>query len=276
MSAARARAGFLGGGIGFRRPHRDALLSRDDDAPRPALLELMACHFYAEPERARPLAERYPVVLHDVSLSLGTAAVDDVELLRRVRAVVEVARPALFSEHLSLTRSPQGIDLGHLAPLWYTEEALALVIDRVRRWQDALCVPIALETITQPFVIPEADLDEPAFLRAVCEATGCGVLLDLTNLLVNARNLGFDARLAEYPLEHVVAAHLAGGTEHGGYWVDSHSEPVCDESFRLLSHLKERAPLVAVVVERDERLPPLDELVREAKRAEAVVRGEEP
>ncbi|HTR51442.1 MAG TPA: DUF692 domain-containing protein [Kofleriaceae bacterium] len=267
---------FLGAGIGYRRKHRDALLA--DAGERPSLLEIIPGHFFADPDALAPLAARYPLVFHEVGLSLGTADAGSAvarELIARIRGLIDRARPALVTDHVAITRSPAGVDLGHLCPLWYTREALALVADRVRALQDRFSVPVALENLAAPFELAAAELDEPAFFRELCAATGCGMLLDLSNLIANARNFGFDAaaRLADYPLEAVAQVHLAGGGDDRGFYVDSHDAPVGDDSFALLGQIRRRAnSLIAIVVERDDHIPPLPELVAEARRAEALWR----
>lgn len=262
---------FLGAGVGFRRAHRRALLAAE--GPRPALLEVFPCHFFADPEALAPLAERYPLVFHDVGCSVGGTE-EDPERLGRIAALVRAARPALFTEHLALTRA-DGVDLGHLGPVWYTRAVLDGVCDRVRRWQDVLRVPVALENIAAPLVLAEGDYDEPGFFAELTARTGCGLLLDVTNLALNALNFGFDAprRLAEYPLHAVWQVHLAGGHRHGEWWVDSHSAPVGAESLDLLAALRGVAPLRAIVVERDDALPSLADLVAEADAAAAVWTG---
>ena len=265
-------SGWVGAGIGYRAPHRGDLLAGGG----PPVLEVLPDHFFAAPERLAPIAERYPFVLHDVGQSVATAfdpgADRGAERLRRIRALCEVARPLLFSDHVALTRGPDGTDLGHLAPVWCTHDTAARIIDRVHAWQEALDVPVALENITAPFVIPAADFDEPELFHRVVEATGCGVVLDLTNLLINGRNFGFDplTRMREYPLSAVVQVHLAGGFDDDGWWVDGHSHAVEEESYGLLAALRGCAPLVCAIVERDERVPPLPVLVREAARAQQV------
>lgn len=265
---------WLGAGIGYRGVHRDALLDASG-AAKPAMLEIIPDHFFPHPEALAPIAERYPVVMHDVGQSVGTVfdrGDPTAERLARIRELCQLTKPRLFSDHVALTRGPDGTDLGHLAPLWYTHDAAARVIDRVHALQETLGVPVALENITAPFVIPEADFDEPTFFHRVVEATGCGVLLDLTNLLINGRNFGFDplTRMRDYPLHAVAQVHLAGGFETHGWWVDGHSHRVEDESFELLAALRGHAPLCCVVVERDDHLPPLDVLVAEAARAGEV------
>lgn len=269
--------GFLGAGIGYRRVHRDALLNAT--GPRPAVLEVMPEHFFAAPTEIDALASAYPLVFHAVGLSVATAGHDDTVArarLARVAELVRRARPALFSDHLALTRSPGGIDLGHLAPVPYTEEILATVTTRVRRWQDALGIAIALENIARPFTFGAAEMPEPEFFTRLVGATGCGMLLDLTNLLYNARNFGFDAHaeLLRYPLASVAAIHLAGGFRSAadGFWVDSHSAGVEDDSLALLATLRGRAHPRVLIVERDERVPSLAELTAEAQHVAAVWR----
>lgn len=267
-------ASFVGAGIGYRREHRDALLAAPPGAA-PAVLEVMPDHLFAEPEAIDALAARYPIVFHDAGLSLGTAGDPGPgkARLRRIAELAARARPVLFSEHLALTRSPSGIDLGHLAPLWLTHELLELLVDRVNAVQDALGMPVALENIAAPFEVPGGDLTEPELLARLVERTGCGVLLDLANLLYTARNGGLDApaMLREYPLAAVMQVHLAGGVLEQDGWIDSHSEPVEDATYALLAQLRRSAPAVrAIIVERDAKLGALGELVAEATRAEQI------
>jgi uncharacterized protein (UPF0276 family) len=260
-------------GIGYRKVHFDALL-RAEGETRPDVLEVIPDHFFGDQAGLEQLASRYAIVLHDVGLSIGTAGAPSGEVRARtirIKEVARVAKPILFSDHLAITRSPSGVDLGHLAPVWRTKETLDLVADRVRALEDALGVGVALENIAAPFEIPGAEMTEPEFFARLVDRTGCGMLLDVANIVVNARNFGFDAaaHIAAYPLSAVKQIHLAGGVVHKGFWVDSHSAPVEEECYRLLRTVKARAvDLEAIIVERDEKIPDLGELTREAKRAE--------
>ncbi|MGK0359419.1 MAG: hypothetical protein ACI9U2_001721 [Bradymonadia bacterium] len=256
-------------GIGYRTVHRAALLAGE---ATPAVLEVMPDHFFAQPDALVALAEICPLVMHDVGMSVGTAGPDDADRVARIRGLIDIARPQWFSDHLCLSRGPDGTDLGHLGPLWYTESLLTRVVERVRRWQDALGVPIALENITAPFVIGGADMTEPEFMHALVAATGCGVLLDLTNLWINAQNGGFDAfeRLAEYPLDAVVQVHLAGGVAREDWWIDSHTQPVDAQSYAMLAALRGRAPVEFIVIERDDAIPSLPALLAEAAQAARI------
>lgn len=262
---------FLGAGIGYRRSHRQALLGGSG----PPVLEIVPDHFFADPAALEALADRHAIVFHDVGLSIASAG-DDVRLkqrLARLAPLVRLARPVCFSDHLALTCSPSGIDLGHLAPIWRTEEQLDRVVAGVCEVQDALGVPVAFENIAAPFEIP-GGMSEPEFFTRLVQRSGCGMLLDATNLLLTARNQGYDVRrrLQEYPLEAVYQVHLAGGRlDADGEWVDSHSEPVEEESFALLAELGRcEQALLTIVIERDQQLTELAALLAEAERAARI------
>jgi uncharacterized protein (UPF0276 family) len=270
---------FLGAGVGYRRAHRAALLGPE---PGPDVLEVMPEHFYAHPDELDALAERYPLVFHCVGLSIGTA-VDDLRgdqvtcaQLDRLRGLIRQARPLFLSDHLAFTRSPNGTDLGHLCPLPCNEESFALVAERISVWQDELEVPIALENIAHPFVWPGDTMSEATFFQRLVDETGCGLHLDVTNLLYDARNFGREPQslLMDHPLESAWALHLAGGvhSSRDRFWNDTHDHPIDDEVFGLLPALRGVAPLRAAIVERDRRLPPLAELLAEARRAAELLR----
>jgi hypothetical protein len=236
-------------------------------------------HVFADPAEVDALAARYPIVLHAVGLSIGTAfaggAPDAAAAAHvdRVREVARRARPAYVSDHVAIVRSPGGLDVGHLLPVPYTEESLALVAARARRLQDAFGVPLLLENIARPFRFGAHEMDEPEFFGRLVESSGCGLLLDATNLLYNARNLGLDAEaeIDRYPLGAIRAVHLAGGFRaEDGFWVDSHSRPLDRDGVGLLRRLAGRAPVDVVIVERDTHLPPLAELCAEAAAAAAA------
>jgi uncharacterized protein (UPF0276 family) len=271
---------FLGAGVGYRRAHRAALLG---PGPSPDMLEVMPEHFFAHPEEMDALAERYPLIFHCVGLSIGTA-VDDLRgdevtraQLKRLRALVRRVKPLFVSDHLAFTRAPNGLDLGHLCPLPCNEESYALVAERLHVWQDELEVPIALENIAHPFIWPGDAMSEASFFQQLVDETGCGLHLDITNLLYDARNFGREpeALLMDYPLESAWALHLAGGVHSARdrFWNDTHDHPIDDEVFALLPPLRGVAPVRAAIVERDRRLPPLAELVAEARRAAEILRG---
>lgn len=274
---------WIGPGISYRRPYHQALLqltgAERSTATGRLVLEIIPDHFFTQPEALATLAERFDIVFHDVGVSLATVGQDTArrQRLRQIRTLVEVAHPVLFSDHLAMTVSPEGLDGGHLVPAWYTEAVLAQVVQHVQQCQDVLGLPCAVENIAAPFLLP-APLSEAAFFTQLVARTGCGLLLDLANLLCNARNFHHDAAslLAQYPLAAVQQIHLAGGLVHQGWWVDSHSTPVEEASLALLEGLNVCPRLRTVVVERDQHLPPLATLLDEAQQAaQRWLRGQE-
>jgi len=273
---------FIGAGVGLRQAHLPALLERDDH--QPPVLELTPSHFFtgftgfagfAELELER-VAEGRTIVLHDVLASLGTAAHLDRAHLDRVAAVAKRCAAIAYTEHLAMTRSPGGLDLGHLIPLRRTPAQLELLIDHVHAVQDRLALPVALELPTTTLEL-DHQLREAEFVAALVERSGCELVLDLENLRVDAHNfpaLPVSERLARLPLAAVSHVHLAGGHPVGEWVIDSHAEPVPDATFALLAQLRGRMNPRTIIVERDDRLPALTELLGEARRAAAIWRGE--
>lgn len=249
--------------VSYRHPWRAELLGT---AEGPDALEIVADHFFGRLDGLDALAARYTIVVHDVGCSVATGGPTAVRL-RQLREVVRRSRAECFSDHLAVTRSSDGIDLGHLCPVWYRHDVLQIVVDAVRRLQDALQVPVNLENIASPFEMPQAELPEGEFWHRLVHQTGCGMLLDVTNVLLDARNRGTDplARIRTFPLPAVRWIHLAGGRADGPFWIDSHSAPVEDEAYALLAAADVRPD--GVIVEWDRHLPPLAHVVAEARRA---------
>jgi uncharacterized protein len=276
---------YIGAGIGLRRAHVDALLARTDAAP--AVLELSPSQFFAAAAEARleRIAEGRTIVLHDVFVSLATLGPLDLEHLDRVAAVVRRSRAIVYTEHLAMTRSPSGIDLGHLVPVPRTRAQLEVLVDQVRVVRDRLELPIALELATTTLIHPRqpGDLSEGEFVTELVERSGCELVLDLENLRIDAHNyadarpeLAAEARLAALPLAAVSHLHLAGGhlvEELGGRAIDSHAHPVPEPTWALLASLRGRIDPRTIIVERDAALPSLDALLAEAARAETIWNG---
>lgn len=259
----------LGVGLGFRSPFR-ADLFRDRSAVD--FLEITADHYFeASPEKLEELdllEDHFILIPHGLSLSLGSAEGLDVGYADALAALVRRLDPPWWSEHLAFTHAG-GVDIGHLAPLPFTREAIDAVARNVESMRRRIDVPLLLENITYSVTLPGSELDEAAFLAEVLERTGCGLLLDVTNLYTNAVNLGYDWRrfLDRLPLERVVQLHFTGGHRRGGAWVDSHSQRTPEEVWEVLDAVLERAPVRGAILERDENLPPFVELRAEVERA---------
>ncbi|PZG02739.1 DUF692 domain-containing protein [Micromonospora craterilacus] len=214
------------------------------------------------PDALVELRERgVTVVPHGVRLSLG--GVEPVEPARvaHLAAVAELLAAPLVSEHIAFVRAG-GLEAGHLLPLPRSREAVDVVCANVARAQSELPVPIALEPIAALFDWPDDELDEAAFLSEILERTDALLLLDIANVHANARNRGTDplALLDRLPLERVAYLHVAGGAEQGGFYHDTHTDPVPPPVLDLLAALCARQRPPAVLLERDGHYPPAAEL----------------
>ncbi|HEY4592102.1 MAG TPA: DUF692 domain-containing protein [Thermoanaerobaculia bacterium] len=265
---------FLGAGVSFRPAwrwevirHRGALGAVEcipEDVPGPAAVRDLGL-----------IRDAVPVLLHGIGLSLGSAEGLDAERVRHLARVAEAVSPPWLSEHIAFTRAG-GIEIGHLTPLPFTREAVATLARNVAELKRALPgLPILLENIAYPFALPGAEMSEAEFVRAIIEEADAGLLLDLENVHANARNHQYDPieYLESLPLERVGEVHLAGGVVHDGQYVDSHTRPVPEESWALLKWLASRTPVRAVIIERDDDLPPFGDLLAEVARARKILAG---
>jgi uncharacterized protein (UPF0276 family) len=270
-------APFLGVGVGLRTPHYPRIL----EAAGPA--DLGIDFFEAISENymvpgGRPLRvlgevrARFPLVLHGVSLNVGSADELDAAYLAELAALARRFEPAWVTDHLSWT-GVAGKNLHDLLPLSYTEASLAHVADRVRRVQDALHRRIALENVSSYFAYRADAMPEWEFVARLAERADCGILLDVNNVFVSAHNHGFDAEryLAAIPAERVFQIHLAGHSEQGELLIDTHDHPVRDEVWTLYESALRRLGPVSTLIEWDDRIPELATLVAEAARAREIL-----
>ncbi len=218
----------------------------------------------------RELAERYPLVLHGLSLDIGGPDPLDSGLVSAIRDLMDEFDVPIYSEHLTYCAAE-----GHLydlLPIPFTEEAVAYVAERVRQVQDILGRKIALENASY-YAQPTADLSEPEFVRAVLEESDCDLLLDVNNIYVNAINHRYDpvAFMDALPLERVRYIHVAGHYDEAeDLKVDTHGTSVIDPVWSLLAQAYERVGVVPTLLERDFNLPPLEDLLREVEQIRAL------
>lgn len=269
---------FLGAGLGYRRALHDLLMRR----PRGVgFLEVMPEHLVegtpASRDRILAAAQAYPTVTHSVTLSVGTATGADLAFARKMAQVNEGLRAAnphgaaWSSDHLSFTKVGDR-HIGQLTPFPYTKEALRTVVRNVKALQEELAAPFLLENISAYFAFQQADLDEPEFVTEVVKRTGCGLLLDVTNLHNNATNLGVEPKdyLDRFPLEAVVQLHLAGSEWVDGKLLDTHGGPVLAPVWDLAERVCQQADVRAALVERDQTFE-LGDLIAETRRAGAIL-----
>jgi uncharacterized protein (UPF0276 family) len=259
----------LGVGLGFRQPYQSDVFRHRDSID---FLEIIADHFFESSTHVdrslELLSAHFPLIPHGLGLSLGSAEGLDTEYLQHFARLVERIQPAYWSEHVSFTKAG-GIDIGHLTPLPKTRETLRVLRDNIRRAQEVLGLPLILENITETIRFPGEQLDDAQFLGEVLEENNCGLLLDVTNLYINSVNQRFDPLqfLWRLPARRIVQLHFVGGHWENGQLIDSHSSSTPEEIWQLLHEVVQFAPVRGIILERDERLPPLVELLSELDRA---------
>jgi uncharacterized protein (UPF0276 family) len=255
--------------------YRPALASWIDTRPREIeCLEITAEQFYKGGEAlARSLASAYPVVVHTSRLSLGTPGTLDRQELGWFVSLIREVDPPWISEHLGFRRTDE-VDLGFPTPTLLNADTLSLFTDHCREVMDRCGTRLLVENITSPLAIRGA-ISEPDFFNRLCKASGSGVLVDVTALVVNSRNHGFDARswLGELEPSHIVQLHLGGARRGDDAWLDTHGDPVDDEVWALAADVLTRAPVRAIVLERDEHFPPVGQLAAELRRGAALAGG---
>jgi uncharacterized protein len=275
MMAAAAKAprrAPISVGIGLRGPHMDEVV-----VTRPAIgwLEVHAENYMGGgpgPRRLEAIRRDYPLSIHGVGLSLGTAEGLDREHLRRLKALVDRYAPMLISEHLSWSMSG-GAYLNDLLPLPYTEEALASVARKVIAAQDALGRQLLVENPSRYLSFRHSTITEPDFLVELVSRTGCGLLCDVNNVFVTASNLGLDAvaYLEALPGATVGELHLAGysrvSRDAASLLIDDHAARVAPPVWDLYRRAVRRFGPVPTLVEWDKELPPLTVLLGEARAA---------
>jgi uncharacterized protein (UPF0276 family) len=259
----------LGIGIGLRTTHFGEILAGE---PAVDWFEVLSENFMDT--GGRPLhvldrvAERHPVALHGVSLSIGSTDAIDRVYLRKLKALAERTRARWVSDHLCWT-GVLGRNTHDLLPLPYDTATLRHVARRVKQVQDVLERPLVLENPSTYLAFAGSTMPEWEFLARLCEAADCGLLLDVNNVYVSAFNHGFDPRLYidAIPAERVVQVHLAGHTNHGTHILDTHDGPAIDAVWDLYARLCARTGPVSTLFEWDASIPPLAEVRAEAEKA---------
>jgi len=262
----------LGFGLGLRVDHYQDLL---DGERKVDWLEILSENYMIP--GGRPLhflerfRERYPLVMHGVSLSIGSGDPLNRDYLKRLKQLADTVQPAWISDHLCWT-GVDGKNLHDLMPLPYTEEAITQVVDRVRVVQDFLGRRILLENVSSYVSFASAQMHEWEFLSAIAERADCLILLDINNIYVSSHNHGFDPLeyIAGIPVDRVQQFHLAGHDNQGALIIDTHDAPVIDGVWDLYRHAVRRFGPVSTMIERDDKIPPLAELLAELQHAREI------
>ena len=259
----------LGIGVGLRTAHYRTILS---EHPAVDWFEALSENYMQT--KGRPLAildqiaERYTVVLHGVSLSIGSTTPLDFDYLAELKALRDRVAAPWVSDHLCWTGT-LGKNAHDLLPVPFTEEALRHVAERVRVVQDFLEAPLVLENVSSYVGFTASEMPEWSFVASLAHEADCGLLLDVNNVYVSARNHGFDPLdyLRALPMDRVVQFHVAGHTDHGSLVVDTHVGPVPDPVWRLLEEARALGADAPVLLEWDAEIPPFDVVHADALRA---------
>lgn len=266
------RPASLGFGLGLRAQHyRDIL----DGKPAVDWFEVISENYMVpggQPLRMLDaIAERYPIVMHGVSLSIASTSPIDQDYLRELKLLERRVKPRWVSDHLCWT-GVHGTNLHDLLPVPYTEEALAHVVSRIAQVQDFLGRRLVIENVSSYLEYESSEMSEWDFVAEVARRADCWLLLDVNNVFVSGFNHDFSAMkfLDAIPVDRVVQFHLAGHSEGDTCLIDTHDQPVSEDVWELYAKAIERFGPVSTMIERDDNIPPLASLVAELERARSV------
>lgn len=269
-----------GYGLGLRPQHFPEILGGAPDATEGVdWFEIISENFIdvGGPPRRNMMAvrERFPMVMHGVSLSIGSTDPLDMDYLRGLKDLADLVEPELISDHLCWT-GVHGLNMHDLLPLPLTQESAEHVAVRVMQVQDILGRQFMLENTSTYVTFEEDEMTEWEFLSAICERADCNILLDVNNIYVSGFNHGFsmDAYLDGVPADRIKQIHLAGHERNGDYIVDTHDEPVPDYVLDLYAKAVDRFGHVPTMIERDANIPPFAELVRELQDVRRIAEKE--
>lgn len=260
-------------GIGLRAAHHERVRA---DRPDIAWLEVHTENFLgggATPAMLELLRERYAISLHGVGLSLGSAEGLDEEHLARIAALVQRIEPAAVSDHVSWSVTG-GVYFNDLLPLPYDDDALAILVRNVTRFQEAIGRAVMVENPSTYLRHVQSDRPEPQFLAELCERSGCGLLLDVNNVFVSTENQGDDAQaylaaIAHLPIGEIhLSGHHLRQIGNRSIRIDDHGSPVSDPVWALYERALELIGPRPTLIEWDSALPPLETLLGEASKAQ--------
>lgn len=256
---------FLGFGLGLRIDHFHDVLEQKPDLD---WFEVISENFMVDGGKPKhylhSIREHYPMVMHGVSLSIGSTDELDMAYLKRLKQLHDELQPEWFSDHLCWT-GLNGINAHDLLPMPYTEEAINHVVERIQRVQDYMGRQMLIENVSSYISYAESQISEWEFLHEVCERADCHILFDVNNIYVSARNHDFD------PVEYIKGTnparvrqfHLAGHTDYGDYVIDTHDQDVPDPVWQLYRQALLHFGPVSTMIERDDNIPSLNALMAE-------------
>ena len=265
---------FLGFGLGLRTDHFQDVLQ---DRPNIDWFEIVSENFFVAGGKPKyflhAIREQYPMVMHGVSLSVGSTDPLNMDYLKNLKTLANEVQPKWISDHLCWT----GVDQTNshdLLPLPYNEEAIKHVVERVKQTQDYLGQQILLENVSSYLTYKNSTMSEWEFLSAVAQASDCYILLDINNIYVSARNHGFNAEdyLNAIDPKRVCQFHLAGHSDYGDYVIDTHDNDISDPVWELYKKALRRFGAISTMIERDDNIPSLAKLQLELTQAKDIAK----
>jgi uncharacterized protein len=277
---------FLGAGLGYQYELHDELLAARDGID---FIEVPSDQFMGQlpgwTDRLMDLKANFTTVAHGIYMSLGDAWGPHLDYLERLAPFIDMLDPVVFGDHIDMGNVPDD-QLGmyfHGMQIPFNREQAAVFRSNMQTFADRIRRPLIVENIFYKLLIPMPDaLPEPVFINEILRDTDHGLLLDVTNLDINAKNFGFDpyAWLDQAPLDRTVYIHVAGGEKRvggswDGRWADTHSQPVPDEVWRMVEFVVGQAPVKGILLERDQNYPRMDDLLAELRIGRRILAGVE-
>ncbi|KTD33683.1 hypothetical protein Lnau_2160 [Legionella nautarum] len=264
---------YLGFGLGLRPEHYEDILLNKPDVD---WFEIITENYLIP--GGKPLyfldkiRENYPVVMHGVSLSIGSADPLDRAYLKELKSLAERINPVWISDHLCWT-GVQGLNMHDLLPIPYTEEAITHIVSRIEEIQDYLGQRILIENVSSYLTFIQSEMTEWEFICEITQRADCYILLDVNNIYVSSVNHDFDALdyINAIPAERVVQIHLAGHSDHGTYIIDTHDAPIIQPVWDLYAKTIAKLGPKSTMIERDDNIPPLAELLVELNQARTIM-----
>jgi uncharacterized protein (UPF0276 family) len=263
---------FLGFGLGLRPNYYEEILSLK---PEVDWFEILSENYLVP--GGKPLyyldkiRQSYPVVMHGVSLSLGSSDPLDIEYLQQLKQLADRVEPAWISDHLCWT-GVDGLNVHDLLPIPYTQQAIDHIVSRIQQIQEFLGRALLIENVSSYLTFKQSEMTEWAFLVEIVNKSGCSILLDVNNIYVSSVNHQFNPLdyINAMPADKVAQIHLAGHSNHGDYIIDTHDAPVIQPVWDLYAATIQKLGRVSTMIERDDNMPPLAELLAELNHARRI------
>lgn len=263
---------FLGFGLGLRTDHFQHIL---DTRPSIDWLEILSENFMVKGGKPKyflhAIRESYPMVMHGVSMSIGSTDELNTDYLENLKQLANEVEPAWVSDHLCWT-SIDHMNTHDLLPLPYNDETVDHIVSRIHRVQNYLERPFLIENLSSYVSYNNSEMEEWVFLNEIAKGADCGILLDINNIYVSARNHGFrpEDYIDAIDPSRVWQFHLAGHTDYGDYVIDTHDHDICGSVWELYQYALKRFGPISTMIERDDRIPPFPELEAELQIAKDI------